>query len=61
MSRKDKTVSITLSEKRCCRPLLSVIRGFQDLMTKGDIHSVKEARIERDRSYSEYEQLFTLV
>ena len=50
MSLKDKTVSIALSEKRCCLPLLFVIRGFQDLMTVGDIHRVKEPRLQRDCS-----------
>ena len=35
MSRKDKTVSIALSEKRCCPPILLVVWGFHDLMTEG--------------------------
>ena len=48
MSRKDKTVSIALSEKRCCPPLFFDVRGFQDLMTDGDIQRVKEPRLQRD-------------
>ena len=30
------------SEKRCCLPLFFDVRGFQDLMTVDDIHSVNE-------------------
>ena len=59
MSRKDKTVSIALSEKRCCQPLFFDVRGFHDLMTDGDILRVKEPRLHRDCSYSF--QLVTLL
>ena len=52
MSRKDKTVSIALSEKRCCPPLFFDVRGFQDLMTDGDIQIVKEPLLHRYCSYS---------
>ena len=52
MSRKDKTVSIALSEKRCCPPLFFDVRGFQDLMTEGDIQRVKEPLFVKDCSYS---------
>ena len=33
---------MALSEKSCCLPLFLDERGFQDLMTEGDIQSVKE-------------------
>ena len=52
MSRKDKTVSIALSEKRCCPPLFFDVRGFHDLMTDGDIQRVKEPLLHKDYSYS---------
>ena len=52
MSRKDKTVSINLSEKHCCLPLLLDERGFHDLMTEGDIQRVKEPLLHKDCSYS---------
>ena len=35
MRRRERIVSIDLSEKHCCLPLLFVVRGFQDLMTEG--------------------------
>jgi hypothetical protein len=41
-------VSIALSEKRCRLPLLLDERGFQDLMTDGDIQRVKEPRSHSD-------------
>ena len=40
-------VSMAWSEKRSFLPLLLVVRGFQDLMTEGDIHSVKEPLLHR--------------
>ena len=52
MSLRDSMVSIALSEKRCRLPLLLVVRGFHDLITEGDIHSVKEPRFVKDCSYS---------
>ncbi len=58
MSRRERVVSIALSENCCCLPLLFVVRGFQDLMTDGDIHRVKEPLLHRDCSYSF--QLMTL-
>ena len=45
-------VSMAWSKKRCCLPLFLDERGFQDLMTDGDIHRVKEPLLERDFSYS---------
>ena len=45
-------VSMALSDKRCCLPLFLVVSGFQDLMTDGDIHSVKEPLLHKDCSYS---------
>ena len=58
MSRRERIVSIALSENCCCIPLLFVVRGFQDLMTDGDIHRGKEPLLHRDCSYSF--QLMTL-
>ena len=51
MSLRERMVSMALSEKRCFLPLLLVVRGFQDLMTEGDIHS-KEPLLHSDCSYS---------
>ena len=52
MSRRERMVSMALSEKRCRLPLLLVVRGFHDLMTDGDIQSVKEPLLHKDCSYS---------
>ncbi len=52
MSLRDSMVSMARSEKRCCPPLFFDVRGFQDLMTDGDIQRVKEPRLHRDCSYS---------
>ena len=52
MSLRESMVSMALSEKRSCLPLLFVVRGFHDLMTVGDIHSVKEPLLHSDCSYS---------
>ena len=52
MSLRDNMVSMAWSEKNCCLPLFFDVRGFQDLMTEGDIQSVKEPRLHRDCSYS---------
>ena len=52
MSLRESMVSMALSEKRCCLPLLLDERGFQDLMTEGDIQSVKEPLLDKDCSYS---------
>ena len=51
MSRRERIVSIALSENCGCLPLLLVVRSFQDLMTEGDIHRVKEPLLHRDCSY----------
>ena len=58
MSRRERIVSMALSEKRCCLPLFFDVRGFQDLMTEGDIQRVKEPLLHSDCSYSF--QLLTL-
>ena len=58
MSRRERIVSMALSEKRCFLPLVLVVRGFQDLMTEGDIHRVNEPLLQRDCSY--FFQLVTL-
>ena len=58
MSLRDSMVSMARSEKRCRLPLLLVVRGFHDLMTVGDIHTVKEPLLHKDCSYSF--QLLTL-
>ena len=58
MSLRDSMVSMAWSEKHCCLPLLLVVQGFQDLMTGGDIHSVKEPLLHKDCSY--FFQLVTL-
>ena len=42
MSRRERIVSMVLSEKICCLPLFLDEHGFQDLMTEGDIQRVKE-------------------
>ena len=47
MSRRERIVSMAWSEKRCCLPLLLVVRGFQELMTDGDIQRVKEPLLQR--------------
>ena len=52
MSRRESMVSMAWSEKRCFLPLFLDVRGFHDLMTDGDIQSVKEPRLHRDCSYS---------
>ena len=52
MSLRDNMVSMAWSEKRCFLPFLLVVRGFHDLMTEGDIHSVKEPLLHKDCSYS---------
>ena len=52
MSRRESIVSMAWSEKRCYPPLLLVVHGFQDFMTEGDIHRVKEPRLHKDCSYS---------
>ena len=58
MSRRERIVSIALSENCGCLPLLLVVRGFHDFMTDGDIQSVMEPLLHRDCSYSF--QLMTL-
>ena len=52
MSLRDSIISMALSEKRCCLPLFFDVQGFHDLMTEGDIHSVKEPLLHSDCSYS---------
>ena len=58
MSRRERIVSMAWSEIRCFLPLVLVVRGFQDLMTEGDIHRVNEPLLQRDCSY--FFQLVTL-
>ena len=45
-------VSMALSEKRCCLPLLLDEHGFPDLITDGDVQRVKDPRLHSDCSYS---------
>ena len=52
MILRESMVSMVLSKKSSCLPLLLDERGFQDLMTDGDIHSVKEPLLHKDCSYS---------
>ena len=51
MSRRERIVSMALSEKRCFLPLFLDERGFHDLMTDGDIQRVKEPLLHKDCSY----------
>ena len=50
MSLRDNMVSMAWSEKFCCLPLLLDENGFQDLMTVGDIHRVKDPLLDKDCS-----------
>ena len=52
MSRRERIVSMALSEKRCRLPLLLDALGFHVLMTEGDTHRVKEPLFLSELSYS---------